>query len=83
MEKITLEGSDRMRGDGLKLHQGTFVLDTGGASWKEWLGTGTAAHGVVGSLSLEVLQNWRDVALRDVVMGSVGCVGDLGGLFQP
>ena len=45
MEKITLEGSDRMRGDGLKLHQGTFVLDTGGASWKEWLGTGTAVGG--------------------------------------
>ena len=40
-------------------------------------------HSCGGSLSLEVLQNWRDVALRDVVMGSVGCVGDLGGLFQP
>ena len=47
-----------------------------------------AAQGVVvGSPSLEVLQNHGDVALRDVVMGMVGWaevgLGDLGGLFQP
>ena len=35
----------------------------------EWLDTGTAAQGVVGSPSLEVLQNSGDVALRDVVSG--------------
>ena len=42
---------------------------------------------VVGSPSLEVLQNHGDVALRDVVRGTVGWVGigvgDLGDLFQP
>ena len=47
-----------------------------------------AAQGVVGSPSLEVLQNSRDVALRDVVSGHGGgglVVGhdDLSGLFQP
>ena len=39
-----------------------------------------------GSPPLEVLQNHGDVALRDVVMGTVGWVGigvgDLGDLFQ-
>ena len=39
---------------------------------------GTAAHGVVASPSLEVFQSRGDVALRDV--GTVGWVGDLGGL---
>jgi len=41
---------------------------------------------MVGSPFLEVFQNDGDVALRDVVMGLVGWVGDLGilrGLFQP
>ena len=41
---------------------------------------------VLGSPSLEVSQNHGDVALRDVVMGTVGYVGvglgDLGGLLQ-
>ena len=64
----------------------------GGSGWllgnnsspKEWCCSGTAARGVVGSASLEVLQNCGDVALRDVVMGMVGWVGsdDLGSLFQ-
>ena len=43
--------------------------------------------GEVGSPSLEVLKNCGDVALRDVVSGTVGWVGvglgDHGGLFQP
>lgn len=43
--------------------------------------------GVVGSTSLEVLQNRGVVALRDVGMGTVGWVGvrldDPSGLFQP
>jgi len=45
------------------------------------------AQGVVGSPSLEVLQNHGDVAQRDVVMGMVGWAGigldDLRGLFPP
>lgn len=44
-------------------------------------------QGVVGSLSLGVSHTCRDVALRDVVMSTVGCVGvgfgDCRGLFQP
>ena len=42
---------------------------------------------VVQSLSLEVFQSHGGVALRDVVMGTVGWagvgLGDLRGLFQP
>lgn len=37
-----------------------------------WWGTGTAAHGILGSPSLEVLQNQGDVALRDVDMARLG-----------
>ena len=37
-----------------------------------FLVTGTAAQGVVESLSLEVFKNCRDVALRDVVSGHGG-----------
>ena len=37
---------------------------------------------VVGSLSLEVLKNHEDVALRDVVSGYGGLGCDLSGLFQ-
>ena len=52
----------------------------GGSGWileniyflKEWSGSGTAAQGVVGSPSMEVLQNCGDVALRDVVSGHGG-----------
>ena len=42
------------------------------SSWKEQPGTGTAAQGMVGSLSLEVFQSRGDVALRDVVSGHGG-----------
>jgi len=46
-----------------------------------------AAQGLVGSPSLKVFQNHGNVALRDVVMGMVGCfgvgLGDLSVLFQP
>jgi len=51
-------------------------------SQKEWLGTGTAAQGLVGSLSLEVFQNHGDVALRDVGSGHGDCAPglDLGNL---
>lgn len=64
--------------------------DSGGilgtiCSPKEQCCSGTAALGVVDSLSLEVSQSHGDVALRDV--GTVGWVevglGDLRGLFQP
>ena len=63
----------------------------GGSGWllgkissqKEQLCTGTAVQGVWESPSLEVLKNCGDVALRDVVMGTIGWVGDLRGLFQP
>ena len=55
-------------------------------SQKEWLGTGTAAHGVGGSLSLGVFQSSGDVALRDVGSGHGGSagggLGELKGLFQ-
>ena len=37
---------------------------------------------VVGSLSLEVFNEYGDVALRDVVSGHGGEGGDLSGLFQ-
>ena len=37
-----------------------------------FLVTGTAAQGVVESLSLDVFKNCRDVALRDVVSGHGG-----------
>jgi len=47
---------------------------------------GTAAQGVVAAPSLEVAKNHGDVALRDVVMGTVGGgwvgLGDLRPLFQ-
>jgi len=39
---------------------------------KEQQGTGTAAHRVMESPSLEVFQNHGDVALRDVVSGHGG-----------
>ena len=42
------------------------------SSPKEWCCSGTAAQGVVGSLSMEVFQNCGGVALRDMVMGTVG-----------
>ena len=53
-----------------------------------FLVTGTAAQGVVESLSLEVFKNCRDVALRDVVSGHGGDglgldLDGLSGLFQP
>ena len=64
----------------------------GGSGWilgktppKEQCCTGTAAQGVVGSPTLEVLQKYGDVALRDVVMCMVGWagvgVGNLSGHF--
>jgi len=51
-------------------------------SQEEWCSTGTAAQGVVGSLSLKVFHNCGGVALRDMVGGMVGWVG-LGDLLQP
>ena len=46
------------------------------SSLKEQCCSGTAAHGVVGSPSLEVSQSCGDVALRDVGSGHGG--GGLG-----
>jgi len=36
--------------------------------------SGTAAQGAVGSTALELLRSHGDVALRDMVMGTVGWV---------
>ena len=52
----------------------------GGSGWilgeisslKEWSGIGTAAQGVLESLSLEVVKSHGDVALRDMVSGHGG-----------
>ena len=64
------------------------VLDwiLGKSSQTERCCSGTAAQGMVGSPFLEVLQNHGDVALRDVVMGTVRWAGvglsDISSLFQ-
>jgi len=55
---------------------------------KERWGSGTAAQGGMGSLSLEMSQSCRDVALRDLGSGHGGGelvvgLGDLKVLFQP
>ena len=60
----TLKGKWSWRGSGWML--GNIY------SPKEQQGTGTAAHRVMESPSLEVFQNHGDVALRDVVSGHGG-----------
>ena len=73
----------------------TSYFTMGGSDWllvknsplKEWLGIGTAAQGVVESLSLEVFMNRGDVAPGDTVSGHGGGglatgLNDLRGLFQ-
>lgn len=71
-----------MRGDGCKLHRGRVGLDNRECFSKIAV---TQQHRVHREQwgHLEVLQNSGDVALRAVVMGTVGWVGDLRGLFQP
>ena len=66
-----MQEMDRMRGDGLKLHQGTFRLDIR----KNLLSQRVLKHWhrlpreVVKSPCLEVFKNRVDAALRDMVSG--------------
>jgi len=69
----TLPKCKGMLGDGLKLHQRRFKLDIDKVLFrKSSRALARAAQGVVGSPSLEVLQNSRDVALREVGSGGGG-----------
>ena len=62
--------SDRIRGNGLKLHQGRFGLDIRKKTLRKGGETvAQAVREVVESPSLEVFNNHVDVALRDVGSG--------------
>ena len=77
--------SDRMRRNGLKLHQKRFILDI----WKHFFSDSVVMHwhGLTREVT-EVFEKCRDVVMSAMVSGHAGdrlVVGldDLSGLFQP
>lgn len=81
-----LGSNNRMKGNGLKLYHGRFRLGIRDNFFSKSVAMCWYRE-VRWSPSLEVLIKERDVALQDVVMGTVGWAGlgpgDLRGHFQP